>query len=166
MPLQQMAERKSRGKISLLRILRFTAPSSCASLSADAFSPWEFSSNQGDPSGIIFSGLLWSHPQNWQISDKPWDRGQNLSKSLFMALGGLISNEDFGVLICVCHYFWCFWKAYLYFAQVPRIETEILLLWPRSQGLSLIGRWDQSKPEKMKPLVLPGALYIPWKELL
>ena len=27
MPLQQMAERKSRGKISLLRILRFTAPS-------------------------------------------------------------------------------------------------------------------------------------------
>ena len=45
--------------------------------------------------------------------------------------------------------------AVLLFAQVPWIGTEILLLWPRFQGLSLIGRWDQSKPEKMTPLGSP-----------
>ena len=90
---------------------------------------------------------IWANPYSWHL--------EGLSPMRILVFGFVFAtNFD------VC------WRAYLYFAQVPWIGTEILLLWPRSQGLSLIGRWDQSKPEKMKPLVLPGALYIPCSQLL
>ena len=39
-------------------------------------------------------------PRSPPIAPQPTDE---LPAVLFMAIGGLISNEDFGVWICVCH---------------------------------------------------------------
>ena len=85
---------------------------------------------------------LFLHLPNWPKRD----HGKKQSQSLFMALGGLISNKDLWVWICVYHLIW-------YMVEGLSLFYSSAMNRDRDFGLSQIGRWDQSTPEKMTPLV-------------